>query len=1104
MNKLVFKFLFVFVCLNPVLIHAQLRNDLHSQYTFQTLTVDDGIGNNRVRGLGQDTLGYIWIGTPTGLYRYDGYDVTPYETFLSDTAVSEFKETRDIFSDSKGNLWAVGIYGICKFDFINNKFNRLYDPENEKAFVKSNGIGEDSKGNLWISLENCFVSYNQEENTFTYFDEDTRPELPVKGGKPTRLLVDHDDNVFVAYNKKGLLIYNIKNDKFAWYEADGTDGALGENLIEKFYEDPKGNIWIGYNNNGFSKYHRDANYFETIFLDSTNKQSGRVRGLQKDLLGNFWIGTQGGLYLYNERTGEAYLYADSKHPISRISHNSIQNIYLDDKENLWLGTYAGGVNYTSLITTGFIKYSYTPFESPYYLNDKNVYAIAIDPDNNLWLGTENGGINYLNRKTGKFTYFVHDPDNPNSPLSNNIKDIEFDTKGNFWFASYNGGLSYYNRETGIFKHTLQTKENPDGFPEKRVYTLLLDPSDEDILYIGCRYGLYIYHISSGEYQKVEPGMEGYNNVPELNNQIQDIINYKNERIYFATDKLVYLDLNTKTFKSVNEFNGQGVNNTDFVFSDKNGNIWFNFRDNSLIRSDSEFENYIVFDKKKGIPDAMLIAVTEDDDDNLWVSSNQGIIKLANIIANPDSFSVRVYNKSDNLQSQEFLYHSVAKSSLGEIYFGGINGFNSFYPYMIADNPYPPTILITGIKVDNEMVKVGEKVHGRVLLKTAIQNQEQIKIHPRVQGFSLEFTGLHFGASEQNYFKYILEGFDKDWTVTSADIRFANYSNLPPGKYTFKVIAANYSGVWCESPAHISIKVIRPIYRKWWFLLLVISGIILGVRYLINLRENQLRKDKKDLEKKISEAERNLRVQKDEVENQKRELEQKAESEKIGKWHNEGIKLFSDILSNRKDDIEILGSELMSNCVTYLDAQQGAIFILNDSDKDNPYLELSASYAFNTEGKERKVFYPGEGLVGMCFKEKEIIQNNNLPDNYAVLSSGLGEVKLTHLLLIPLRREDIVLGVMELASTEKIEDYKIKLLETISENIVSVLFSLRSNQTISKMLRDAQEQGEMLKAQEEEMIQTMEEMQANQEESSQREERLLKELEELKEQLNKNK
>ncbi len=1105
MNKIIFKYcLFILIFLTHNLLYAQFSNNLHNQYTFKTLTVDDGIGNNRVRGLAQDTLGYIWIGTPSGLYRYDGYKITPYETYVSDTAVLDFNETREIFSDSKGDLWVAGQYGICKFDFVNNHFNKILDQGKESLFIKSNGISEDSEGNLWFSLENLFVSFNPEKNEFIYFDKESRPDLPVDGGKPSKIIVDRYDNVYVAYDKQGLLIYNIKDDNFAWFEADGSEGALGENLIERIYEDPKGTIWIGYNNNGFSKYHKEGKYFETIFLDSTDKQSGRVRGMQKDQFGNFWIGTQGGLYLFNENTGEAYLYANSKHPISRLTHNSIQTIFIDDKEDLWLGTYSGGVNYTSLISSGFTKYSYTPFYSPYYLNDKNVYAIAVDSIDNLWLGTENGGINYFDRKTGKFTYLVHDPENPNSPLSNNIKDIVFDKKGNIWFATYNGGLSYYNIETGEFTHTLKSDENPNGFPEKRVYTILIDPTDDDILYVGCRYGLYIYHISSGEYQRVNPDLPGYKNTPELKNQIQDIINYKNERIYFATDKLVYLDLKTKTFKWVKEFNGTRVANTDFVYADKKGNIWFNFQDYILIRSDTEFENYQLFDQEKGLPDAMLLAVAEDDDDNLWISSNEGIIKLENIIDNPDSFNVKVYNKSDNLQSQEFLYHSVAVSSTGEIHFGGINGFNSFFPSKIKDNPFPPTTLISGIRVDNELVNVGEKVHGRVLLKSQIQSLNRIKIHPRLKSFSIEFTALHFGSSEQNVFKYILEGYDKEWIETSSETRFANYSNLPPGKYTFKVLAANNSGVWCESPAEIRLKVIRPIYRRWWFILLILSSIIFAFRFLMSLREKQLINDKKNLEAKISEAEETLKKQQKEVEIQRQELEEKAESEKIGKWHNEGIKLFSDILSKQKDDIDKLGQELMSNCVSYLNAQQGALFILNDSNENKEFLELSASYAYNLEKDDRIVFYPGEGLVGMCFKDKEIIKNDNLPEDYAVLTSGLGEIKLKHLLLIPLKREDMVLGVIELASVDKIEDYKINLLEAISENIVSVLFSLRSNQTISKMLAEAQEQGEMLKAQEEEMRQTLEEMNATQEESTRREEHLLKEVEKLKEQLNKKK
>ena len=1092
---------FLLTFLLGLVVNAQNNNRLHSQYTFKSLTVDDGIGNNRVRGLAQDHYGFIWIGSRSAMCKYNGYEIKAYLYFYDDTSQINFGETRHILSDSKGTLWAAGLYGICYYDQGKDLFIKFNDPNTEESFTTCNGIEEDSEGLLWFTSSGKFVSYNRKSKKFTYYSSETVENFIFPDSNPERLIIDQEDNIYISYSRAGFVFYNRKEDAFTHYESDGSPGSLGEDRIERIYEDDKGIIWIGFNNNGFSRFDPKSESFETFFPDINIKQSGRVRGLIKDANGNFWIGTQAGLYLFSLDNREFIRYAHSAHPVSELNHNSIQTMILDKQDGLWLGTFAGGVSFTNLNTTGFTKYAYAPYESPDFLNDKDVYSIAIDHNSNLWLGTENGGLNNLDRKTGTFKYYKHDPADPNTPLANNIKDIEVDESNNIWFATYGGGFSYFDQQTQKFTHFLKTDENPDGFPVDRIYQILVHPVDKDILLLGTIEELYFYRISTKEYSKVEPNMMGYNNVPEIGREIiNSIYNYQNERVLIGADKLYVLDIYTNSFSEIKTINEIELQRVNFIFSDRTGHIWFDNQNTTLIRANSTFTEFESFTTREGMPDALFLEIADDVDGNIWLSSNKGIIRIDNFVNNRKNIKYHIYKKSDNLQSQEFLYNSKAISIDGEIHYGGINGFNSFYPRSVRDNPHPPYVFISNLKVENESVIAGEKYYGKKILEKPCIETDFIFLSPKVKILTIEFTGLQFASSQNNKFRYILEGYDEDWIETDAGIRFANYSNLPPGSYTFKVHAANYSGIWTESPSVLEIKVIRPLYKRWWFILSIILVISSLARMFIVLRERQLKHDKEVLEEKIRQSEEVLNKKEEELEKQKQELIEKEEAEKVNKWFNKGLGMFSDILSKEKDDLKKLSGNLISNIVEYVGALQGGLFLVNDTNKEEPVLELISSYAFNREKLEKKVFVPGEGEVGVCFERKEVLVLDNLPESYAKISSSLGESRLTHLTLVPLKRDEYIMGVIEIASMEKIEQFKIDFLEKISENIVSVLYSLKSNEIISEMLQQSKEQAEELHSQEEEMRQNMEEMKTTQEESSIREERAQNEISALKEEI----
>jgi len=358
---------------------------------------------------------------------------------------------------------------------------------------------------------------------------------------------------------------------------------------------------------------------------------------------------------------------------------------------------------------------------------------------------------------------------------------------------------------------------------------------------------------------------------------------------------------------------------------------------------------------------------------------------------------------------------------------------------------------------------------------------EIKINHRIKTFAIEFSGLHYAAPEQNRYAYKLEGFD-DWNYVDASGRIAGYSNLPPGKYIFMVKASNNSGVWNDEPISLTIIVKPPFWRTIWFYLLIIIILSALIAYFIIWREKRLKEDKLILENKLREGEKELQARKDEIENHQKMLAEKERAEYEIRWFNDGLAKFSEILSKEKSDLSKLCHDLISNLTSYVEAISGAIYIINDDDPENRFLEYTAGNIKSSENIELKKIQPGEGLVGSCYKSSELVVIREVPEDYFKISSGLGERKPDFLLLLPVKFDVNIEGVIEMASFHEIEPYKINFIEKLAEMLVPIISSFKAERRVKEMYAQTREQSEELQAQEEELRQNMEEMRATQDES----------------------
>ena len=446
--------------------------------------------------------------------------------------------------------------------------------------------------------------------------------------------------------------------------------------------------------------------------------------------------------------------------------------------------------------------------------------------------------------------------------------------------------------------------------------------------------------------------------------------------------------------------------------------------------------------------------------------------------------------SDNVQSMEFLYHSKAVSPSGEILFGGINGFNSFIPEKVKPNPYVPNVIVTKLVAVGQEVKVGEKVEGKILLTKPIMETDKLHLHHKIKIFSFYFTGFHYVAPESNKFKYKLEGYDDDWNYTDANIRVATYSNIPRGKYIFKVDGTNNNGKWSDNPFTIEVKITPPFWKTIWFYSIIALIIAFLVYMFIKWREQQLKRDKEILEEKLRKGQEEIDKSKTELAKQTEELKKRDIAEREQRWHNNGMIKIGDIITKYKNDLNELSKNFLSSLINYLEVQQGVIFILNDDDNNNKYLEFLNGYGLGKKRSKQNKIEIGEGLIGACFKDKEPVVLDEIPEGYTEIGSGVGSVSPNHIVLLPLKMDEEILGVMELSSIHNIEKYQLKFIEKICEMFTSNLYSSKTSNKMTVLLQKSQQQTEEMLAQEEEMRQNMEEMLATQEEASRREQELM--------------
>ena len=828
---------------------------------FDHLTTENGLSNDNVWGMAQDSYGFMWFGTFDGLNRYDGSTVKIFRHDPDDPQSLSGDAVRGLHADHTGTLW-IGTWGngLNRFDRATEQFIRYqHNPDDPHSLSHDaiRTIYEDRAGRLWIGTMGGLNRFNRETKQFTRYLHD--PDNPNSLGNNNIWSVFEDRTGLLWIGTAGGLDrFDPATEQFIHYRHKSDDPkSLSHNSVRSICEDRSGTLWVG-TLGGLNRFDRDTEQFIRYQHDPADPASlshNSVFLVYEDQAGILWVGTWGGgLNRFNPETNTFMAYhSNSADPFS-LNNDNVYLIHEDQTGMAWIAT-GGGVNMLDRGGKPFRHYRSIPGD-PNSLTHNAVRPLYEDLAGVLWLGTNSGGLYKFERQTAQFTQYQHDPDDPNSLGNNSVWAIYEDRMGLLWLGGFGSGLHKFEKDAETFTTYRHNFADPQSLSNDNIVALYEDRARR--LWIGTwggglnRLDRETEQFTRYQHDPDDSGTLSHNQVTKIYEDGAGIFWIGTvgglNRFEPETGRF------TRYLHDPANLESLGHNSVFSIYEDSRGRLWIGMLGGGLDRFGREHERFIHYTVKNGLPSNTVFGILEDDDTeggNLWLSTTWGLSRF-----NPQTETFRNYDVSDGLQGNSFsTFNAYYKSHSGELFFGGSNGFNAFYPDQIRDNPHIPSVFITDFQLANKPVLIG----GDSVLQQSILETEHLTLSYLDRVFSFEFAVLNYRASEKNRYRYKMEGFEEDWTEVDSTRRFATYTNLVPGEYVFRVIGSNNDGIWNEEGAAITITVTPPWWETTWFrglmLALVVGLVYGGFRWRVSAIESQ----KHQLEIQVTERTRELFV-----------------------------------------------------------------------------------------------------------------------------------------------------------------------------------------------------------------------------------------------------
>jgi len=835
---------------------------------FRRYDIEKGLSQNSVYAILQDHRGFMWFATQDGLNRFDGYSFKIFRPDPDDRSSLSNGYVTALAEDGQGFLWEGTDSGnLNRFDPSSEKFQRFRPssdnpPRRERPIITA--LLTDKNGQLWIGSSDGLARFEPISESFSHF-RNARGDLtslsrdsvtvlyesvegdfwigtqdgglnrfdPASGhavrflaGRSVRAILEDNGLLWVGTDE-GLVRLDPRTGKQETFRNDpGRPGSLAHNQVTALLRDLNQDLWVG-THSGLDRLDRRTGvfvHFKNDISDAASLSDDDVLSLGQDRSGGVWVGTLGGGINRLDRVSLPFVHLrDRSDAPNRRSRNQVWAIMEDETGMLWIGT-AAGLHLVNRRTGYRADFERDP-KRPEGLSQNIVRSVIKDRRGVVWVGTEGMGIDRLDPGAKTFVHYRNDPNDPGSLSSNEVRYLLEDRDGSIWVATMGGGLNRLDRATGRFVRFRHDAGNASSLSVDRTYSLCQDRTGS----------LWIATWGAGV-----------------------------DRFDPSTGRFTHYRHTSTDSSSVSD------NSVLSVMEDRRGNIWVGTRGAGLCKlepGDRDRGKFRTYSEKDGLPNNQIYAVLEDEDGNLWVTHNGGLSRF-----NPSTGKIKNYSSTSGVQGPEFNGNAKFKSPSGEMFFGGINGLNAFFPGQIKDNPYPPLVAITDLQIFDKHIPIGPGPDGRTILERSIVLNPAIRLSYKDTMITLGFAALHYAAPENNQYAYLLEGFDKNWNAVG-NRRLATYTNLPPGRYIFRVKASNKDGLWNNEGASLSIVITPPLWKTLWFqflAILVVLGILAGGvgRNVRHQAQNRRQLEAKVVERTAELVATNRRIQEEVAERQR--------------------------------------------------------------------------------------------------------------------------------------------------------------------------------------------------------------------------------------------
>ncbi|SMG08530.1 hybrid sensor histidine kinase/response regulator transcription factor [Arenibacter troitsensis] len=787
---------------------------------FFSLNVKDGLSQNYITCTTQDFEGFIWIGTRNGLYKYDGYHFE--QINLKEKGIQD-NHINCLYRGSDQNLWIGTNKGPVLYDYQSGDLTPLF-LENGALAKSITTFFQQDKKNIWIGTgEGQLLSYNIANNEIKKYSHPGFRNISSIG-------ITNTNTLLIGFKYGGLLTFSIKNEKFSVPKGYEQIGGTGINSIIE----AKPETFLVVTPKGVFLYKHGVNPLEVQKLISPTNANALNSVISLLAVNNkhIWLGTDGhGILEYTIASGKLEpLRFEGLSPSF-----SVTSMFKARDNSIWIGTTNQGLKIVNPYKSQFNHWAFEKGNKT-GLSSNSVLGLTEDSNGNIILAMDGGGITIFDPNSRKFEHYFK-----NSEEKRVVNTVIQDKNNRIWAGTFNHGYHVSRLSSSYFLEPL-TLAIPKEIENISVKSFLRDKQDN--IWIGTiTGGIYLYDNKNGTIKKFKE-----NNPLIQYAQPYCIYQSSDSKIWFGCYSGLYV-YNPKD-DSLKEFfpeNGSHFKQVISIEELDGDNLWLGTK-TGLYNINRKYNKTTLYTEKQGLPSNVVNSLLVDSSKFLWLGTDKGLSQF-----NPATKEFRNFGREDGIHGLEFNENARLKGSDGTLYFGNTNGVYFFHPNQIKTNPIPPEIVLTDFKINSEDVTT---TNDNVENNRPINQVEEINLNHRQNFFTLHFTALNFTNPDKNQYKYKLMGFDQDWIFANNE-RKANYTNIPPGEYIFKVEASNNDGIWSIAPKTLKIIIYPPWWLTWWARILFVI-ITLGSLILVNTYVLKQIKLKNDL--KIERLEKNNQIQ----------------------------------------------------------------------------------------------------------------------------------------------------------------------------------------------------------------------------------------------------